>query len=101
MLNHAIEHFEMLSGVSQQLRVRGVIRALDRDDHGADSRMLSAYECDEFVLRLGRSNNKNFPHASKRFRNIIKKLDVIGCFVAAVRTFANMGMFVLIMCFHD
>ena len=38
-LNHAIENFEMLSGIGQQLKICGVIRALNRNDHGADLRM--------------------------------------------------------------
>ncbi len=101
MLNHTIENFEMFSGVGQQLRIRGVIRALDRNDHRAELRVLSAYECDELFLRPRRSNHKNFPRASEHFRDVIKKLNIIGCFVAPVRTFANMGMLVLIVCFHD
>jgi len=42
MSNHAIENFEMLPGVGQQLRIRGVIRGLDRHDHRADLRMILA-----------------------------------------------------------
>ena len=36
MLNHAIENFEMLSSIGQQLGIRGMICALDRNYHSAD-----------------------------------------------------------------
>jgi hypothetical protein len=55
-LDHAIENFEMLSGIGQQFRICGVIRALNRNDHRADLRMFFSQECYELFLRLRRSS---------------------------------------------
>jgi hypothetical protein len=74
-LNHAIENREILSRVCQQLRIRGVIGALHRDNLRADMRVLVAYEREELFLGLRRSDDKDFPHAGQYFRDVVKKLD--------------------------
>ena len=100
MLNHAIDNFEMLSSIGQQLGIRGMIRALDCNDRGAELSVRFSQVCDELFLRLRRSDNENFPHALEHFRDIAEEFKIIGRSVASMRAFAKMGMFMLVLCFH-